>query len=379
MKIRKKAFYIRDPVSGDLRLNGVVAKLIEDERFQRLRYVKQLGFSYLVFPGAHHTRFEHSLGTWSITNEISKRLLIEENEELCIAGLLHDVGHMPMSHESEGPIYAKTKMLHEDIGRKIITDTGMLDCLSSFGLSKKKVLNYFDGNSYGKIITGAIGSDRIDYLMRDAYYTGVAHGVTDYYRLRNVITYAMGEPAVFDNGIEAVESFLAARYYMYSSVYFHHACLIANGMYKKALALALESGSVDPYEFVYYDDTKALNALSAIDASKQMINDLLNRKLFKRAYYYPNFKGSIKIPELCEAVEKAGLKESEYIADIIPFKAAENPINIVFKEDSSIRHFDELSQIFKTLSMIQERRKIIIVACKRKFVKRVSDAMKKIL
>jgi hypothetical protein len=376
---RKKHFYIRDPVSGDLQIDNAVAKIIEAPEFQRLRYVKQLGFSYLVFPGAHHTRFEHSLGTWNVTKDISSRVLDSEDKELCVAGLLHDIGHMPLSHESERPLYPYIKMMHEDLGKRILEESSMLDSVGDYGMSKKKILRYFSGLGRGKIVTGPLGSDRVDYLMRDAYYTGVAYGMIDYYRIRNLLTLYIDEPAAYASGVDAIESFFIARYYMYSSVYLHHAVLTANAMYRKALNIALDSGDLDPYAFMYRNDQEAMTELEGIGGSAKIVGKILNRKLFKRAYYNPNFHGDITEEELGEIAQKAGLDETEYVAEIHHMKGNEDRIKVLSKDKKDLGSLDDISDIFKILKEVLQKRRIAIVACDHKHSKKLGAMIEKAL
>lgn len=379
MKQAKKPFYIRDPVSGDLRLDSVIQELIETQEFQRLRYIKQLGLAHLIFPGANHTRFEHSLGTWNVTKDISARMLGSEDVELSVAGLLHDVGHMPMSHESELPMYKFTKMMHEEIGRRILEKSGILDNVGNYGLSRRKIIQYFDGIGKGKVVTGAVGTDRLDYLMRDAYYTGVAYGIIDYYRIRNLLTLYMDEPAAYSNGIDAIESFFIARYYMYSSVYFHHAVIIANGMYRKALYLALEAGDIDPKAFVSYRDDEAIAKLLGAKSSSAITNRIMNRRLFKRAYYEPNFKDNITGEELSAIAGKIGLGDSQYIAEVQQFRGKEDSIHILSKNSGRLGTLGEASDIFKILASVLEKRKIVVVACDAAHAKKLGAAIEKAL
>ncbi|MEM0154348.1 MAG: HD domain-containing protein [Methanothrix sp.] len=376
---RTKNFYIRDPVSGDLQIDDEIAKIIEAPEFQRLRYVKQMGFSYLVFPGAHHTRFEHSLGTWNVTKDIYSRVSDSEDNELYVAGLLHDIGHMPLSHESENPLYPYIRMMHEEVGKQILERSSILDTVGDFGMSKSKIIRYFDGIGRGKIVTGPIGSDRMDYLVRDAYYTGVAYGMIDYHRIRNLLTLYMGEPSVYLSGIDAVESFFIARYYMNSSVYLHHAVLTANAMYRKALRIALESGDLDPYTFMYLNDQEAMSELKDIEGSSNLIGRILDRKLFKRAYFNPNLNSDITENELAEIAQKAGLDETEYIAEIHRLKGNEDSIKVLSKDKKEVGTLKDISDIFKILTAVMQKRRIAIVACDIKHAKKLGALIEKAL
>lgn len=373
-----KEFYIRDPVSNDIHIGFPEREIIEKPEFQRLRRIKQLGFAYLVFPGAHHTRFEHSLGTFKITKEISEGIEKHENEELAIAGMLHDIGHMPFSHESETPLYKYSKLMHEDVGKRMLKESGILDDVGKYALSKKKILSYFDGISEGKIVTGPIGSDRIDYLLRDSYYTGVAYGMIDYYRIKNILALWDGKPAVYSDGIDAVESFFIARYYMYSSIYFHHTVITANAMYRKALKNALRSGEIDHKEFEGMDDEEAIAALSNSKGSV-LIKRVIERKLFKRAYYQPNYTGDITQEELDEIAQKAGLEDDEYVAEVHRFRGMGDRVEVLSKSGEKVGELSGMSDIFKILVQVLEKRKVVLVACDPDKREKLSTAIEKAL
>ncbi len=166
--------WIKDSIFGDIKLDKDQQKIVNDPNFQRLRYIKQTGFLYLVYPGANHTRFEHSIGTMNLTKDICERLNLEK-EELILSGLLHDIGHTPFSHQSEELVEKYLHKNHEQIGEEIISKSSIRDKISESSPSFKKILSYLRGNKEGKIVTGSIGSDRLPNARFLLYWSGLWH------------------------------------------------------------------------------------------------------------------------------------------------------------------------------------------------------------
>ncbi|MEM0149720.1 MAG: HD domain-containing protein, partial [Candidatus Micrarchaeaceae archaeon] len=297
--------YVRDPVFGNVHLNSTEKKIVETAPMQRLRHIKQLGFVYMVYPGGTHTRFEHSLGTMHVTKTIMNNLGAYE-EEAALAGMMHDIGHAPFSHSSDPELYQYLKTQHENIGEKIIRSSEIKDIISDSGLSMGKLIKYFNGYGKGEIITGAIGSDRIDYLSRDAMHTGVAYGIIDYNRISAKFGFHKGKLAVYYEGIQGAESMLIARYFMHNSVYFHHTVRIATSMYRKALDTALEEGGLSPESLYTFTDSQMQEFLLTNKASSQLMSKVINRRLFKRAYDGA-MPANLKISELESTIERTGI------------------------------------------------------------------------
>lgn len=372
--------YIRDPLFGDIHITDVAQRLIDNEWMQRLRYIKQLGFDYLVYPAANHSRFEHSLGTMKVTSDITSKIFIKDDPELAIAGLMHDIGHTPFSHQSEEIATKYLRKTHEEIGASIISESSIHDVISESTLSLKKVLSYFKGKSRGKLITGPLGSDRIDYLMRDAYHTGVAYGVIDYIRLMNKLAFSKdGNVAIYENGIGGAESMLIARYYMFSSVYLHHTAVISEAMYNLALENAIEEGSIVPKEFISFTDDKTIAELLKSNASKHIIEMILSRNLFKRAYYGEIGKKQINVQEVRDAIERAGVEYNDYIIRVINFKGGNDDAQLIDNAGKHICMLSGKSELFDTLGKILTNRRILIVACVPKFKDKINTAIKKVL
>jgi len=287
---------IHDAVHGSMKLDGLSLELVKTPEFQRLRYIKQLGLAYLVYPGANHTRFEHSLGTWYLARRLSQEL--DFNDEGVIfeaAALLHDIGHGPFSHTFEG-IYRSYAKEHDHmrLGRDIILGridvTGMgasiPEVLENYGLKPQEVADLIFGRHkrkyLGEALHGDVDVDQLDYLVRDAHYTGVAHGIIDLDRLLKVMRVHGGELVVEEKGVEAVEGMMVARALMYSSVYFHHTVKIAEGMLTRALEFALDEGNL--VDFWKMTDCRVLVELEDLGGpSSELVKRVQYRRLYKAA------------------------------------------------------------------------------------------------
>ena len=268
---------INDTVHGTIRLDPLVIDLMETLELQRLTSIRQLGLTYLVFPGANHSRIEHCLGVGHVAGRMADALgLPPEDRALAIAaGLLHDVGHGPFSHTLEHVLSSELSVDHMDLTQRIITgedDNVAKDERAAFpevpripavlekhGIKAPRVAALIRGlgpdaaqgslHDFSRrkraerrvlyqIIHSAVDADQVDYLIRDAHYAGVALGVIDVNRLMQTLVLHEGEMAVDRKGLPALEGILVARGLMYSSVYFHKTVRIAETMVSRAVERA---------------------------------------------------------------------------------------------------------------------------------------------
>ena len=224
---KKKIF--NDPIYGIISFpHEILYDLIDHRYFQRLRRISQTGMAHYVFPGAIHTRFQHALGalhlmTRAIATLRQKGVVItkEEDEAVCIAILLHDIGHGPYSHALEREIL---DLHHEDISLLYMEALN-----EEFGGKLALAIQVFKGE-YDKqflhqLVSSQLDMDRMDYLSRDSYFTGVAEGVIGYDRLIKMLCVVEDNLAVEEKGIYSVEKFLMARRLMYWQVYLHKTAL----------------------------------------------------------------------------------------------------------------------------------------------------------
>ncbi len=297
---------IRDPLWDNIRVDPVALALVDTPVFQRLRYVRQLGLAYLVYPGATHTRFEHALGAYHLTGVTLDMLAAEgalaalaadEPAIVRAAALLHDVGHYPFSHALEEIGLPH----HEEVARPLLCAGPVADVLRSRIApdAPERVHALVCGTSTSPLrglISGSLDLDKIEYLKRDAYMCGVPYGEVDVDRLINALVLvedpATRRPAVglAEKGISAFESLLFAKYQMYRNVYWHHAVRSATAMYKRLIADALAAGVVDVGAIAGLTDEGALHALDGggVPDNVATLRDALRgRRLYKRALECP--------------------------------------------------------------------------------------------
>lgn len=234
-----------DPIYGFIRIpNTLIFDLIADPYFQRLRRISQMGLSYLVYPGAHHTRFHHALGSMHLMVKAIEVLRFkgveirseEENGLLC-AILLHDIGHGPFSHAMENSIV-------EGVDHEHISLHFMEELNKRFNGSLTVALDIFNGKYPKKFLNQLVSSqldmDRMDYLKRDSFYTGVAEGGVNAERLITMLTVVDDELMVEEKGVYSVEKFLMARRFMYWQVYLHKTGVVAEQLLIRILKRAKE-------------------------------------------------------------------------------------------------------------------------------------------
>jgi len=298
---------IRDPIHGDIKIDGFFLDLIETPEFQRLYNIKQLGFAHLVFPGAHHTRLEHSLGTYFMAYQASDALNLPEDEKniLCCAALLHDIGHGPFSHTLENILRDSLNVDHVDLTEKLIMgerdifefkekefigSPSVFDVLNKHDIDQKNITDVIKGKTHRKylsqLLNSSIDVDQLDYLIRDAYYTGVAYGMIDINRFIQTLMINDDVLAVKKKGVGVVENILMARTLMYSSVYLHKTVRIAELMLSKAIELFEEK---DPFDFFKMTDAELVNYLKNSDGFQyEIATSLKYRRLFKQSYAVSN-------------------------------------------------------------------------------------------
>ncbi|WP_245837629.1 HD domain-containing protein [Methanosphaera cuniculi] len=354
--------YIRDSIHGDLHLNDFELEILDTVEMQRLRRIKQLGFTNLIYPGANHTRFEHSIGTLFLADKLAKRLGFDSEIQqlLRICGLLHDIGHAPFSHVTERALKHK----HETVTKQIIKNSSITDKLSQ-KFDPKLVMNIVDGKtSYGKIISGDLDVDRMDYLKRDSYYTGVAYGVIDTERLIYSLTYDNNELLLSSKGVQAAESTLLARYFMYPTVYQHHTTRIVNGMFRVAIKSMLNDNVIKEDELRYLDDGELINITrNTKGIAQQTIQNIDTRHLYKKTDTIPLTE--ITNPEKVVNIDEKYLREAEVeiaekldinpecvILDV-PEELSFKKMNTKVQTHNGLKPLNEVSPIIESLKKAQ--------------------------
>ncbi len=359
---------IQDSLNGPIKVSEEFQRLINTREFQRLRYIKQLGMCYLVFPGANHTRFEHSIGTMFLAETFSETLHIEDKKLLMASALLHDVGHPPLSHGLEDVFQEITKMDHVGAGISLIKgingfeESEIPSVLESMDINPSDVADIISGKSsdyrlISRIISGPIDVDELDYLRRDSLNCGVSIGNIDYKRILNVAEVYNDDVAIEEKGLPTLESILIARILMYGSVYFHKTSRIAQIMMKN-LVMKQQEDFRTPFSMTDYD----LFWLLSNGRSSGIFRNIAYRKLLKPVVKVRFARDTHE--EIETIMQSAGLSDLDYIIDIIPPLDFSGPERI--KSDLQIlingklENVTQISPLVRTLREALENRFIIV-------------------
>ncbi|MEA3342565.1 MAG: HD domain-containing protein [archaeon] len=378
---------IKDSIHQDIEVTDFEVGLIDSPAVQRLRRIRQMGFAHLVYPCATHSRFEHSLGTMYLAGALSSNLGFDEKTraELKVAGLLHDVGHFPFSHNSEVDNYIKEKLNldHVDISAKLIK-MYYKDAIEDAGLSQKNVVDMIRGRGkYGSILSSGIDVDKMDYLVRDAYFTGTAYGLIDLSRL--LCTTGFKKTLAFHiKGIRNIEAVIISRFMMYSTVYFHRTIKIAGAMFGRAVTRAFDDGSIDVHEYIRMDD---FDLVSSLRRNRSYLAECLDkRRLYKLGACLSVNDLSEKEISKCVALKSRALKDIEQdmekrlgvargtlIIDIAPKKTLE-PIKMI--DGAKLLNLEEISEFSRSVMNQEWQNWNIQFLAPQKYRKKIGGASK---
>ena len=390
---------VHDPLHGSIPIDGVFLKVLSRHEMQRLRSVKQLGMANLVFPGANHTRLEHSLGVYHLAGRMGSALHLDDDEIMHIkmAALLHDICHLPYSHNIAELYEHRTGTDHMELARQLIkgtvptyrerdrdmfAGTGTIEelleengiscdtvCdiiakprsgaegLDAFMPSRDKQSFFSSKDHLHQIIHGPVDADQMDYLLRDSHYTGVAHGSIDIERLLTQMKVYNNTIVLERGGVTAAEGLMVSRALMYTSVYFNKTVRIAEMMLSKAVELS----KADMGAMHMTDDPELTEYLiNGGGTSSNMMRDLIHRRLYKKAFSaysidldddqvkklvkYSSYTEKKKLE--AEIADKAGLDYSEVIVDI-PSRSSLLSNAKIGKTDVSILHNGRVRSITK--------------------------------
>ncbi|MFQ6086590.1 MAG: HD domain-containing protein [Candidatus Bathyarchaeia archaeon] len=292
---------IKDPVFGYVYITEAEKEIIDSFPVQRLRRLRQLAGSEYVYPGANHTRFEHSVGVMHLAGLLAENPYLssyfseEDYQTIRIAALLHDVGHGPFSHIFEHLLEKFLHKTHEDMNVWIVQKSEFKDILGKLGYDPNKIGKLSVGwlHEPGKafmdqIIRSAVDVDKLDFVVRDTFHTGAQYGYVDIFRLIHMIDVLDENLAVDLGALSALESFIIARIESFKSIYFHRVGRAAQLM----LAMAMEKAKDElglvafktPEEYLAFNDYTVWTMLKQCEKSKKIIGDLEKRKLLKCAY-----------------------------------------------------------------------------------------------
>jgi uncharacterized protein len=370
-----------DPIYGLINFPfEIIYELIDHRFFQRLRRISQVGLSSLVYPGAVHTRFNHALGVAHLSCELITNLRIKgvditdsEYEATCICALLHDIGHGPYSHALE---YQILPYHHEEI-----TLSMMLLINEELDHRLDLAIEIFTDKYHKKylhqLLSSQLDVDRMDYLNRDSYYTGVVEGMIGYDRIIKMMDVVDEELVIEEKGLYSIEMFLISRYMMYNQVYLHKAAVSAEQMLKAFFQVYKETEKADKLiilnnselvsnsqaldqdgieEFAKLDDYDLINLLKSQTDSKNFLlnflsNGILQRNLFKTLIKKDSFPRDFIEDIRLKTVNMLNINQemSEKIVILGETQSAmytlKNEINIKTKSSGQIVPFSTISQI----------------------------------
>ena len=398
---------IHDPLHGSIAVDDTFLKILSRHEVQRLHSVKQLGMACAVFPGANHTRLEHSLGVYHLAGRMAKALGLSNEDAVHVkmAAMLHDVCHLPYSHNLSELFENRTGRDHMELARPLIKgtiptyserDEDMLggtgtiaEVLEAEGISSDLVCDlianprsaidgldkfteggakqsFFSSKDHlHQMIHGPVDADQMDYLMRDAHYTGVAHGSIDTERLLTQMKVHNNKIVLERGGVVAAEGLMVSRALMYTSVYFNKTVRIAEMMLSKAVELS----DVDMDTIHLMDDPDLRSELIRGGGKpSEMIRRLMHRRLYKKAFTaysidldeeqmkkiirYSGYADKKKLED--EIAEEAGVDYSEVIVDmpsrsslLSSVKIGKTDVLIMF--DGRVRPITRISPVSKAL------------------------------
>ncbi len=348
---------IQDALHGYIELEKDEAAVLDSPEMQRLRRIRQLGLSSLVYPSATHTRFQHSLGVMHLAGRFAESLELDEErrKELRIAGLLHDSGHGPFSHASE-VVAEKHGYSHEDFSFKVVDRLEDL-----YTVEAERVKKIIAGElELGQVVAGDIDADRMDYLMRDSHASGLEHGEIDYDTIIRLAEIDSRRLVFSEKAVQALESLFTARFHMINTLYNHHAAMIAEKMLQRSMENLVDEG-LEVEQLMRLDDYTAHNRLMESEASSELYGRIKDRKLYKRALVWDSddiprealrsLESRIDEPRKLERkiAEEASVKPQEVIIDT-PSIPSTSDIDVKIKKGGEVRPLSHFSPIPEALA-----------------------------
>lgn len=334
----------RDPIHGFIEARPLEVQIINSIPFQRLRNIKHLAMTNLVFHGAEHTRFGHSLGVMHLVSKAYKSILntkgysvsrekAEWHEQILrLIALTHDLGHAPFSHASES-VFPK-ELTHEHFTEKIIKETGISDIIREIGIefvekygkdydiTPELICDIYEGRNPGNnsefiflksFMDSELDCDKMDYLLRDSYYCGVNYGKFDIERLISSLTVYLQDGqiprlAIESGGVQAFEEFVLARYFMFIQVYFHRTRRFFDIIFAKSLELALPDGKYpeDVDSYLDWDDCRVLQLI------KEKKDEIYECQLLYNRSVYPKIHETKTHPEFADIQLQQFIKKQLY-------------------------------------------------------------------
>ena len=391
----RRQHLIRIPQECDVPITPRVQQLIDTAEFRRLGRISQLGLVALVYPAAHHTRFEHSLGVYRLAllylqqlshdERFAGMVLRRDAERLIAAALLHDLGHWPFCHPMEDICLAGVPQ-HELFANSFLLESAIADTLrDDWGIPPRDIVSLLSEKPHdakprllASVLSGPIDVDKMDYLMRDSLHAGVPYGRNfDQQRLIGslCVNQAGDGLAITDKGRTAAEMMVFARYVMFSEVYWHHAVRSATAMLQRAFYLLREQLDLDPlFRQTETDMITTMRGVAGRDPAGELLDGLFGpeRRLYKRFAQYSAFElpdqyyrltrrpynwlvvCAENLAELLQREWGMAVRAHEVLFDAPPLKLeVQFNVEIHFPKTSCFRPLPDVSPVVRTLAREQ--------------------------
>ena len=406
---------IKDPVHGYVYITENEKEIIDSFPVQRLRRLRQLAGAEYVYPGANHTRFEHSVGVMYLAGRVTEnpkisQLISEDEAEIVrIAALLHDVGHGPFSHVFEH-LLDKLDKTHEDMTLWIIKNSELKDTLNKLGYNAEEIGKLAIGRLHkpkkaflDQIISSAVDVDKLDFIVRDTFHTGAEYGYIDIFRLIHALDVLDENLAVDLGALSALESFVIARIESFKSIYFHRVGRAAQIM----LAMAMEKANEElgltrfktPEEYLAMDDYTVWTMLKNCEKSSEIIKNLERRRMLKCAYERSFYEKDTMVSNIfgreayrnqlqADIAKEAEVQTEAVIIDVptvpsVPYRHSvlmePMEIPVFYKTRERDKILQRLSEISKIFDVLKGFINILRVYTNEKNREKVSNATSKIL
>jgi len=407
---------IKDPVYGYVYITEAEKEVIDSFPLQRLRRLRQLAGAEFVYPGANHTRFEHSIGVMYLAGLLAEnpnltQHLSEDNTQMIrIAALLHDVGHGPFSHVFEHLLVKFLDKTHEDINVWVVQESELKDTINELGYDPSVVAKLSVGRLHkpggafmDQIIRSAVDVDKLDFVVRDTYHTGAEYGYVDVFRIIHMLDVIDENLAVDLGALSALESFILARIESFKSIYFHRVARAAQIMIAEAMEVAKDElglvGFKSPEDYLAFDDSTVWAMLKKCKKSRGIIENLERRRLLKCAYdqtFYVKDKtvssifsvNKVRNQIRDQIASEAGVKPESVVIDVptlpsVPYRHSVllEPMEIpVFNKTRDGRKVPQrLSDISGIFDVLKGFINILRVYTKEEYREKVGEAAAKML
>lgn len=397
--MQNKLKIINDPVHGFVKIpHEILFDVIEHPYFQRLRRIGQTGLLNLIFPGATHTRFHHAIGAMHLMFTALETLKLkgvqiskEEEKSAMLAILMHDIGHGPFSHALES-------MLMDDWHHEKLSLLLMKDLDHQFqgelSLGIEMFLGKYHRKFFNQLISSQLDVDRLDYLKRDSFYTGVTEGNINTQRIISMMNVANDELVVDSKGVYSIENFLTARMFMYWQVYYHKTSALAEHLLVKILDRAktlvaqgvslpasenlnyfleknkfIKASVEDIYRFTQLDDTDVVQAIKSWSTCEDFVlsyycTSISKRNLPKTIISSHPFSEELKAEKIDQTnrffnTQDGALLVDEFQRTLLPYNNKKQPI-VLLKKNGEVVDLDQSENQILTSAITQENTKYIL-------------------